>query len=121
MDQQPDPLTARIIGAAIAVHKALGPGLLESTYQECLCHELRHRGLSFRRQVPIPINYRGTALSVGYRLDVLVEETAILELKAAEELHAIHRFQLLTYLKHARKPVGLPIHFNVPLLKDGIE
>ena len=121
MNQERDPLTSRIIGAAIEVHRALGPGLLESTYEECLCHELEHRNVPFKRQVPVPIRYREKELSAGYRLDLLVEDTAIVELKAVEELHAIYKFQLLTYLKHARKPTGLLINFNVPLLKNGIE
>ena len=94
-----DPRTAPIIGAAIEVHHALGPGLLESAYEECLCYELHLRGLSFERQVDLPVSYKGLALGCGYKIDVIVEETVVLELKAVERILPIHEAQLLTYLK----------------------
>ena len=92
-------LSSKIIGAAIEVHKILGPGLLESAYEECLCKELDLRKLSFERQKPLPLEYKGTKLDCGYRLDVVVENAIILELKACEEIEPIHKAQLLTYLK----------------------
>ena len=113
-------LTHGIIAAAIEVHRAFGPGLLESSYQEALCYELAQAGLSFQRQVPIPLNYKGVPLSCGYRLDFLVEDEVIVETKAVEHLLPVHSAQLLTYLKCADKQVGLLINFNVPALKDGI-
>ncbi len=113
-------LTEQILGAAIEVHKALGPGLLESAYEECLCHELRQRRLSFERQVSLPVKYKGIQLDCGYRLDVVVEGAVILELKAVERLLPIHEAQLLTYLRLSRKKVGLLLNFNVKVLKDGV-
>jgi GxxExxY protein len=114
-------LTEKIIGAAIEVHKALGPGLLESAYEECLAHELSFAGISFERQVPLPVTYRLTQLDCGYRLDFLVEKTVVLELKAVEVLQRIHEAQMLTYLKLGGWPIGLLINFNVPVLKRGIK
>ena len=113
-------LTENIIGAAIEVHKALGPGLLESVYEECLCHELHLRELQFHRQVTVPVIYKEVALDCGYRLDLIVENTVILELKCIERILAIHEAQLLTYLKLLDKPVGFIINFNVPILRQGI-
>jgi GxxExxY protein len=113
-------LTDRIIGAAIEVHKALGPGLLESVYEPCLCHELQLRGLRFDRQVEIPAEYKGVKLDCGYRLDILVEGKVIVEVKSVEALLPIHEAQLLTYLHLAGKRVGLLINFNTPVLKKGI-
>ena len=113
-------LTKAIIGSAIEVHRELGPGLLESTYEECLCHELHLRDLKFRRQIDLPVAYKGLKLNCGYRLDVLVEETVLVELKAIENIIAIHRAQLLTYLRLSEKKVGLLINFNAAVLKDGI-
>jgi GxxExxY protein len=115
-----EDLTKKIIGAAIEVHRALGPGLMESAYEECLCHELNLRGLSFQRQLPIPVSYKGVNLDCGYKLDVLVEDTVILELKCAERIIPVHEAQLLTYLKLLNKPVGFVINFNVPVLKQGL-
>ncbi|MBZ5704174.1 MAG: GxxExxY protein [Acidobacteriia bacterium] len=115
-----DPRTSPIIGAAIEVHRALGPGLLESTYEECLCHELRLRGLEFRRQVAIPVLYKGVSLDCGYRLDLVVQDEVVLELKSVEQLLPVHEAQLLTHLKLSGKRVGLLINFNVPLLTEGI-
>ena len=113
-------LTHDIIAAAIEVHRALGPGLLESSYQEALCYELAQAGISFQRQVPIALSYKGVPLSCGYRLDFLVEDEVIVETKAVEHLLPVHSAQLLTYLKCDNKHVGLLINFNVPVLKDGI-
>jgi GxxExxY protein len=111
-----DPRTSPIIGAAIEVHRALGPGLLESAYEECLCHELRLRGLDFTRQVALPVQYKGVKLDCGYKLDVVVQDAVILELKAVDRLLPIHEAQLLTYLRLTGKNVGLLIKFNVPVL-----
>jgi GxxExxY protein len=113
--------TEQIIGAAIEVHRALGPGLLESAYEECLCHEMTLRGIPFQRQYPLPIEYKGIRLSCGYRVDVLVEERIALELKAVDRVERIHSAQLLTYLKLGNWPVGLLINFSVPVLKSGIK
>lgn len=115
-----DPRTAPIVVAAIEVHRHLGPGLLESTYEECLCHELHLRGLSFRRQVPLPIFYKGLALDCKYQIDLLVEEQVVVELKSVESILPVHQAQLLTYMKLAHKNVGLLINFNVPVLTQGI-
>jgi GxxExxY protein len=112
--------TETIIGAAIKVHRVLGPGLLESAYQECLCRELALREISFQREVPLPVHYEGISLECGYRLDLVIADSVIVELKAIEQLNGIHEAQLLTYLKLSGKRVGLLINFNVPLLKDGI-
>lgn len=112
-------LTEQIIGAAIEVHKAIGPGLLESVYQECMCHELNLRGLRFRREVAVPVVYKGVPLDCGYRLDLIVEETVILEPKSAARIIPVHEAQLLTYLKLLDKPVGFIINFNVPVLRAG--
>jgi GxxExxY protein len=112
-------LTELIIGAAIEVHKAIGPGLLESVYQECMCHELSLRGLRFLREVQVPVVYKGVALDCGYRLDLIVEDTVILELKSADRIIPVHEAQLLTYLKLLDKPVGFIINFNVPTLRAG--
>jgi len=114
-------LTEKIIGCAIKVHRVLGPGLLEGTYELCLVHELRKSGLSVGRQVPLPVIYDGIQLEAGYQLDILVEDLIILELKAVENLLPIHEAQLLTYLKLANKKLGLLINFNVTLLKNGIK
>jgi len=115
-----EELTKKIIGTAIEVHRALGPGLMESVYEECLCHELHLRGLSFQRQLSIPVLYKGVKLDCGYLLDVLVEDTVILELKCAERIIPVHEAQLLTYMKLLKKPVGFVINFNVPVLKQGL-
>lgn len=114
-----EALTEQIIGAAIEVHKALGPGLLESVYEECLCHELHLRALKFQRQVTVPVLYKGVALDCGYRLDLIVEGNVILELKSIDRVLPIHEAQLLTYLKLLDKPVGFILNFNVPVLRRG--
>lgn len=113
-------LTDRIIGAAIEVHRTLGPGLLESAYEECLCRELELRGIRFRRQVALPLSYKGVALECGYRIDVLVEETAVVEIKAVEALLPVHEAQLVSYLRLGGWHVGLLINFHVPVLIKGV-
>jgi len=113
-------LTEAIIGAAIEVHKTLGPGLLESAYEDCLKHELELRGHSVRKQVPLPVVYKGLELECGYRMDLVVEETVIIEVKSVDQIHPVHEAQLLTYLRISGKRVGLLINFNVELLKNGI-
>jgi GxxExxY protein len=114
-----EELTERVIGAAIEVHRALGPGLLESAYEECLCHELHLRGISFERQVPLPVEYKGVKLDCGYRLDLVVEDRLILEIKCMEHVLPVHEAQLLTYLKMTGKRVGLVLNFNVSTLVRG--
>jgi GxxExxY protein len=114
-------LTEKIIGAAIEVHKVLGPGLLESTYEACLAHELSLANIYFERQVPVPLTYKSIPLDCGYRLDFLVEKTVVLELKAVEGLQPVHQAQMLSYLKLGGWPIGLLINFNVPVLKKGIK
>lgn len=113
-------LSSKIIGAAIEVHKHLGPGLLESTYEECLCYELGQRRIKFDRQKSLPVEYKGQKLDCGYRLDVLVEENIILELKACEKIEPIHKAQLLTYLKLSGLKLGLLFNFNTEVMKNGI-
>lgn len=114
-------LTDQIIGAAIEVHRTLGPGLLESAYQTCLAHEFNLQGIPNQRELPIPVCYKGVQLSNGYQLDFLVDKRVVLELKAVETLLPIHEAQLLTYLRLTGCHVGLLINFNVPVLKDGIK
>jgi GxxExxY protein len=113
-------MTEQIIGAAIEVHRTLGPGLLESAYEECLCHELSLRTIPFERQRPLPVAYKGIRLDCGYRLDMLVAEAVVVEIKAVASLEPIHEAQVLTYLKLGNWQVGLLMNFNVPVLKDGI-
>jgi len=113
-------LTHQIIGAAIEVHRLLNPGLLESTYEECICHELIQRGISFERQKPVPVIYKEVKLDCGYRLDLLVAGRVILELKSVEALAPIHDSVLITYLKLSGHRIGLLINFNVQILKKGI-
>ncbi len=114
-----EELTERVIGAAIEVHRALGPGLLESAYEECLCHELRLRQVPFTSQVSLPVEYKGVKLDCGYRLDLVVEDKLILEIKCVEHVLPVHEAQLLTYLKMTGTRVGLILNFNVPLLTRG--
>ena len=115
-----DPLTERIIGFAIEVHRHFGPGLLESAYEECLCYELAQDGLVFRRQVPLPVVYKSVRLDCGYRLDIVVENAVVIELKAVERLIPIHEAQLITYLKLSGLPTGLLLNFHTPVLREGI-
>jgi GxxExxY protein len=114
-------VSAEVVDAAMKVHTALGPGLLESAYEACLVYELRSRGLRTEQQVPLPVVYRECQIEAGYRLDVLVEDLVVGELKAAAEMHPIYKAQLLSYLKLSGKPVGLLINFHVVHLRDGIE
>ena len=114
-----EELTEKIIGAAIEVHRALGPGLLESAYEGCLCHELNLRGLAFQRQVPLPVEYKGVKLDCGYRLDLVVQEAVVLELKCVDHILPVHEAQLLTYLKFTGEHVGIIINFNVATLVRG--
>ncbi len=119
MNQQ-DPLTHDIIGGAIEVHKTLGPGLLESAYEECLAVELTDRGLNVRRQVPLPVEFKGRRIDCGYRIDMIVNDEAIVELKAVERIIPVHEAQLLTYMKLARISKGLLLNFHSAYLKDSI-
>jgi len=113
-------LTEKIIGAAIEVHKHLGPGLLESAYEECLCHELALQGIEFQRQQPVPVVYKNRQLDCGFRIDLTVQDDLIVEIKAVEKLLPIHEAQLLTYMKLTGINTGLLINFNVRLLKTGV-
>lgn len=115
-----DPLSKEVIGAAIEVHRELGPGLMESVYEKCLAHELRERGICCTTQVAMPVAYKGQTIDAGYRIDVLVEDCLMIELKSVDELSGLHKAQLLTYMKLARVDTGLLINFNAPVLKDGI-
>lgn len=117
---QVNEITEEVIGAAIEVHRALGPGLLESAYCQCLCYELRLRKLPFRLESPLPVIYKGLRFNCGYRLDLLVADEVVVEVKAIERLAPVHEAQLLTYLRLGGWKVGLLINFNVPLLRDGI-
>jgi len=118
--EEKDPRTGPIIGAAIEVHRHLGPGLLESAYEECLCHELHLRGIDFRRQVDLPVEFKGLKLDCGYRLDLIVDEEVVVELKCVERVLPVHEAQLLTYMMLTGKRVGPLINFNVPVLTKGI-
>ena len=116
-----DQITEQIIGSCIRIHRKLGPGLLESAYEECLCYELSKAGLTFQRQVGLPVQYESIRLDCGYRIDLIVDNRVIVELKAVEKMLPIHEAQLLTYLKLAKISVGLLINFNVPILKAGVK
>jgi GxxExxY protein len=113
--------TEKIIGCAIEVHKYLGPGLLESAYEECLAHELISAGFKISRQHPVPIVYKDIKLECGYRIDILVENTIILELKSVDVINPVHEAQILTYMKFAQKEIGLLMNFNVTLLRNGLK
>ena len=114
-------LTGEVIGAAIEVHKILGPGLLESVYEQCLCREMELRGIPHENQKKMPVIYKGVEIDSGYRLDIVITDKLIVELKACDSLLPIHEAQLLTYLKLTGTKFGLLINFNVPLLRDGIK
>ncbi|MFO7954973.1 GxxExxY protein [Thioalkalivibrio sp.] len=114
-------LTGRVIGAAIEVHRELGPGLLESVYAKCLFHELTERDIECLVELPLPLDYKGLPIDCGYRIDLVVEQELIVELKSVDALQAVHHAQLLTYMKLSNIPTGLLINFNTPLLKDGIK
>jgi GxxExxY protein len=113
-------ISKRIIGAAIEVHKQLGPGLLESTYEQCLAHEFSLQKIAYRKQLPVPLKYKGYPIDCSYRLDFLVEEKVVLEIKAIDTILPVHQAQVLTYLKIGGWRLGLLINFHVPLLKHGI-
>jgi GxxExxY protein len=117
---RPNAISYKIIGAAMKVHSALGPGLLESAYEKALAHELTNIGLQFRRQVQLPVEYGGVKLSPAYRIDFVVEDCVVVEIKAVEKILPVHRTQLLSYLKLAKLPLGVLINFKVPHLRDGI-
>ncbi|MBA3704809.1 MAG: GxxExxY protein [Bacteroidetes bacterium] len=114
-------ITEKIIGCAIEVHKYLGPGLLESAYQECLAFELKKAGLIIEQQKAVPVVYKEIRLECGYRIDILVENAVIIELKSVEEFNDVHEAQILTYMKFSKNRIGLLINFNVSLLKDGLK
>ena len=116
-----DELSNRVIGCAIEVHRHLGPGLLESAYEQCLAHELSRNGIAFQLQLALPVQYKDVRLDCGYRIDILVENQLIVELKSVEEIKGIHEAQLLTYMKLAGVKIGLLMNFNVTKLKDGIK
>ncbi len=116
-----EELSHRVIGCALEVHRALGPGLLESTYEQCLAYELSQAGIPFKLQHPIPVTYKGILLDCGYRVDLLVDDRLILELKSVDKLLPIYEAQLLTYMKLARISLGLLMNFNVTSLKDGLK
>jgi GxxExxY protein len=114
-------ITEKIIGSAIEVHRLLGPGLLESAYEECLAFELQAKGLNIQRQKAVPVVYKEIKLDCGYRIDILVENTVVIELKTVDAFNPVHQAQILTYMKFAQKSIGLLINFNVTLLKNGIK
>ena len=114
-------ITEKIIGCAIEVHRHLGPGLLESAYEECLAYEIMNSGLYVERQKAVPVIYKEIKLDCGYRIDLLIEKTVIIELKSIEAFNPVHEAQILTYMKFANKSIGLLINFNVTLLKNGLK
>ena len=116
-----DELSRQVIGCAIEVHRNLGPGLLESTYRQCLACELSHAEIAFQMEVPLPVRYKGTLLDCGYRIDLLVSGVLIVEIKSNETLLPIHYAQILTYMRLAKIPLGLLINFNVTKLQNGIK
>ncbi|MCB1220984.1 MAG: GxxExxY protein [Planctomycetales bacterium] len=116
-----DPLTAEVIGAAIEVHRKLGPGLMESACKSCLAQELIHRNMAIQVEAPLPLTYRGVRLEVAYRVDMIVENELFLELKVVNKLEPVHKAQLLTYLRLSGKQRGLMINFHVPFLREGIQ
>ncbi len=116
-----DPLTEKVIGLAIEVHRVLGPGLLESAYEKCLCFELKAHGIAFERQMALPVIYKSIRLDCGYRIDIVIEDALVVELKTVEKLMPVHAAQLLTYLKLSGMRTGLLLNFNTPVLKDGIK
>ena len=121
MKREFSELSNVVIGSAIEVHKAIGPGLLESTYQQCMARELKMRGINFQLEYPLPVEYKGIRLDCGYRIDMLIENNIIVELKSVEALKGIHEAQLLTYMKLAKIGQGFLINFNVKLLKQGLK
>jgi len=116
-----DQLSNRVIGCALEVHRTLGPGLLESTHEQCLAHELSLSGIPFKLQFPLPVRYKGIKLDCGYRIDLFVDDELIVELKSVDKITGLHKAQLLTYMKLSEVKVGLLINFNVEMLKTGIK
>ncbi len=116
-----DPLSNKVLGLAIEVHRFLGPGLLESAYEECLCYELKEHQIPFERQVPLGIDHKGARLECGYRMDIVIARSPVVEIKSIERLLPLHEAQLLTYMKLSRIRTGLLLNFNAILLKDGIK
>jgi GxxExxY protein len=116
-----NPLVSEVIGCAIEVHKVLGPGLLESAYEACLCRELELQNIPFRRQAPLTFEYKGMTIDCAYRMDIVVADSLLLELKSVDQIHPIHEAQIISYLKLAKLKQGLLINFNVRLLKDGLK
>jgi GxxExxY protein len=116
-----DQISNQVIGCALEVHRVLGPGLLESTYEQCLAHELSLAGISFKLQFPLPVKYKGIKLDCGYRINLFVNDELIVELKSVDQIMGIHQAQLLTYMKLSGVKVGLLINFNVEMLKTGIK
>lgn len=121
MDQETEKLASEVVDVLFTVHKELGPGLLESVYEECLAVELADRKLPFNRQMPVPVSFRGKNIEVAFRADLIVAGRLLVELKAVESLLPVHKAQAITYLKLLRLPLGLLVNFNVPLIKDGIK
>jgi GxxExxY protein len=117
---EPNEVSGQILDAALKVHKTLGPGLLESVYRACLTHELRSRGLRVRTEISMPVIYEGVRIDAGYRIDMLVEETVVVELKAVEKVIPVHEYQTLTYLRLSGYHLGLLLNFNVPQLRNGV-
>lgn len=115
-----EELSHQVIAACIEVHRELGPGLLESAYEECLRRELSPRSIAFRRQCPLPVAYKGVRLDCGYKIDIVVDDKLLIEIKSVDEIHPIHQAQLLTYLRLSGLRVGLLVNFNVTVLKDGV-
>jgi len=113
-------LSDRVIGIAIDVHRHLGPGLLESAYEECLCHDLKTAGMAYERQVPLPVVYKTVRLNCGYRIDLVVERQLVIEIKSVERFMPIHEAQMLTYLRLSGQKIGLLLNFNSVVLKDGV-
>ena len=121
MKTREDELSREIVGSAIEVHRELGPGLLESAYQTCLAHELKSRGIEFESEKPLPVTYKGVRLDAGYRLDLLVEDRVVVEVKALESLTAIHEAQVMTYLRVGGYKLGMLLNFGAPVLRKGIK
>ena len=119
--KETNELSRQVVDAVFHVHKALGPGLLESVYEVCLCHELTKRGVAFQRQLTLPVVYDGVEIEAGLRLDLWIENQLIVELKAVEQLHEVHQAQLITYMKLTDTRLGLLVNFNVPVIKQGIK
>jgi GxxExxY protein len=120
LSSEHDEIARQIVDSALSVHKALGPGLLESVYEQCLAYELRSRSLRVASQIPLPVHYREVQIEIGFRIDMVVNDLVLIEVKAVERILAVHEAQLLTYLKLSGKHLGLLVNFNVPLIKDGI-